>query len=91
MKKRIVIVSICVGLILAGLTFIYFNNPNEGMGLIPCPIYLFTKLYCPGCGTGRAIYSLMHLEFFQAFRYNPLCMILLPFIIAYVVMVGLSY
>lgn len=47
---------------------------------IPCPIKKITGLYCPGCGITRMIKSLLHLDFYQAFRFNPLVFISLPFI-----------
>ena len=71
--------------IAAVLIVLYFVNPNEGHGLIPCPLHAFTGLYCPGCGTARAVHSLLHLQVFRAFRFNPASMILLPFIAFYVV------
>ncbi len=35
-----------------------------------------TNLYCPGCGATRMLFSLIRLDFYQAFRYNPLVFIL---------------
>lgn len=35
-----------------------------------------TNLYCPGCGVTRMLFSLIRLDFYQAFRYNPLVFIL---------------
>ena len=48
---------------------------------IPCLFYKITGLYCPGCGITRAIISLVKLEFYQAFRYNMMIVILIPFVI----------
>lgn len=50
-----------------------------GIG-IPCVFFAVTGLYCPGCGTTRAIASLLHLELYQAFRYNSLFLIIAPFL-----------
>ena len=36
-----------------------------------------SNVFCPGCGITRMIFSLINLEFVQAFRYNPLVFILL--------------
>lgn len=47
---------------------------------IPCLFYKLTNLYCPGCGLTRMLISLIHLDFYQAFRYNPLLFCYLPFI-----------
>lgn len=45
---------------------------------IPCPFHLVTGLYCPGCGTMRALVSLVQFDFYQALRYNLLILVLLP-------------
>jgi len=39
---------------------------------IECPFYNNWHIYCPGCGGTRMIKSIIHLEFYQAFRWNPL-------------------
>lgn len=46
---------------------------------IPCIFNEITGLYCPGCGVTRMIKSLLVLDFYQAFRYNPLLFIFSPF------------
>ena len=43
-----------------------------------------TGLYCPGCGAGRACYSILHLRFADAFCYNLLMTIMLPLIGLYI-------
>lgn len=42
-----------------------------------CPIKKLTNFYCPGCGITRMIWSIFQLDFYQAFRFNPLVFILL--------------
>ena len=44
-----------------------------------CPIYYFFKVHCPGCGVTRMLFAIFKLNFYQAFRYNPLLFILFPF------------
>jgi ABC-type amino acid transport system permease subunit len=39
---------------------------------------MMTGLKCPGCGSQRAIHSLLHFDFVQAFRYNALLVLSLP-------------
>ena len=46
---------------------------------IPCYIHEITGLYCPGCGVTRMLLSILKLDFYQAFRYNPFLFILSPF------------
>ena len=50
---------------------------------IPCLFHEITNLYCPGCGITRMFLSLFKLDFYQAFRYNPLVFILLILSIVY--------
>lgn len=76
MKNKKLLISIFL------LGILYFIV-NQKWGItIPCFFHEITGLYCPGCGITRMIISLFHLEFYQAFRYNPLIFILL---IAYIV------
>lgn len=37
-----------------------------------CPFRLFFHIECPGCGMTRALFSLMKLDFKQAFQYHSL-------------------
>ncbi len=37
-------------------------------------------LYCAGCGGTRMVKALLRLDFYQAFRYNPLVFVLLVLI-----------
>ena len=54
----------------------YFLNRYFHIG-IPCIFFKLTGFYCPGCGITRMFFSILHLQFYQAFRYNPLVFILL--------------
>ncbi|MGA6179676.1 DUF2752 domain-containing protein [Stenotrophomonas sp. NPDC077421] len=52
------------------------NSPLPG-----CPLYALTGLYCPGCGSTRCLYSLVHLDWQGAMAMNPLLVISLPFLL----------
>ena len=39
------------------------------------------NIYCAGCGTTRMFESIIHLEFYQAFRYNPYMFLIVAFIV----------
>ena len=56
-----------------------------------CPWLTLFHLYCPGCGGMRMVLSLLHLDFYQAFRYNPYLFILLIFGLIYLVFSGIVY
>jgi hypothetical protein len=47
----------------------------------PCPLHYFTGLYCPGCGSLRAIHQLLHGNLQAAWAMNPLTCVLLPFLV----------
>ncbi|MBP3461837.1 MAG: DUF2752 domain-containing protein [Bacilli bacterium] len=52
---------------------------------IPCIFHKITGLYCSGCGISRMIKEIFRLNFYQAFRYNPLCFILFPLLLMYLI------
>lgn len=43
-----------------------------------CPTFEIFGIYCPGCGGTRMAISLLHLEIYQAFRYNPFIFVTSP-------------
>lgn len=63
---------------------LFFFDPEETVWLPKCPFHLLTGLECPSCGFQRAVYSLLHLRFADAFRYNPFLFIAAPYAIALV-------
>ncbi len=81
MKKlyKIIFLGIIFFLILEGY---YFLNQKFGLS-IPCLFHKITGFYCPGCGITRMLFSLIELNFYQAFRYNPLTFILLLLFLIY--------
>ena len=48
-----------------------------------CPFREYFHFYCAGCGTMRMIKSILNLDFYQAFRYNPLFFIMLVIALLY--------
>jgi len=64
---------------LSGLSVIYFFKP----GNYPYPSCLFhdlTGLYCPGCGSTRALYQLLHGHLGTALHDNALSVFAIPFL-----------
>lgn len=76
------ITAAAAALAVGGAVYLYFHNPMKYP--LPCMFHFFTGLYCPGCGTGRACYLLLHGHFVQAFTFNPLMVLLLPLIGCYI-------
>jgi Protein of unknown function (DUF2752) len=67
--------------IAAGSLLLLFFNPTTAPFFPTCPFRALTGLQCPGCGSTRACYQLLHLHPIAAFKLNPLFMLTLPFII----------
>lgn len=63
----------------SGVPFV--NKPGESKWTPPCPFHLLTGLYCPGCGTTRALYAMLHLDFYQAIQCNLLSVFFTPFLL----------
>jgi len=76
-----------------GLLFYFLFNPESNSFLLKCPFKIFTGFDCPGCGSQRALHSLLHGEFQNAFSYNPLFIIAIPYVFAGVLFewFGLKY
>lgn len=45
-----------------------------------CPFYSLTGLYCPGCGSQRAMHSLLNFRFGEALRHNALLVLSIPYV-----------
>lgn len=63
--------------------------PPDASSLYPrCPVFAWLHLYCPGCGSTRAAAALLHGRLGEAFHWNAMFVVLLPFVAAFS---GLSY
>jgi len=69
--------------LISGATFLFFFNPSSPSNqFFPlCPFRLLTGWQCPGCGSTRAFYQLLHLHPIAAFKFNPLLVLTLPFVV----------
>jgi hypothetical protein len=72
---------ICGATIIVGAAFFLFKNyhPEESVYFPQCPSKYLMGYDCPGCGSQRAVHSLLNGELGNAFNYNPLLFFLLPF------------
>jgi hypothetical protein len=67
--------------ILSG-TAILFRFDPAASGFYPfCVFYRTTGLLCPGCGSLRAFHHLLHGDWVEAVRYNPLLVASFPLLI----------
>ncbi|MCX7835597.1 MAG: DUF2752 domain-containing protein [bacterium] len=73
--------SLLVGMMVGvGIILLYGFDPLTSKFYPPCIFYRLTHWYCPGCGTGRALHALLHLQWKQAFSYNPILFPMLIFL-----------
>ena len=78
MKKKLLLGTMA----LLGLCFYFMIYQKLNIG-IPCLFYKITGFYCPGCGITRMVFSLLKLDFYQAFRYNPFVFFFFIFYLLY--------
>ena len=65
---------------LVGVIVLRVFDPATSGIFPPCPFHYLTGLYCPGCGSLRAIHQLLHGNLQAAWAMNPLAVLLLPFV-----------
>ncbi|MBC6992418.1 DUF2752 domain-containing protein [Hymenobacter sp. BT491] len=74
----VVALGLLAGLALAAL---YFRLDPARYPFPRCPFYLLTGLYCPGCGTQRALHALLHGRLCQAASLNLLAVLYAPVLV----------
>lgn len=77
--KRCLVIAFIIA---AALTILYIYQPGKSRIYPPCPFYALTGLFCPGCGSLRALHQLLHGHLLAAIDFNPLAMSMLP-VVAY--------
>lgn len=78
-ERRISIVS---AIFLTGLiAAVVLGKPGHSSFLPPCLFHALTGLLCPGCGTTRAVWYLVHGHPIRALGENALTLSLLPFLV----------
>jgi hypothetical protein len=68
-------VLVIAAALVCGLSVIFVFDPAQSHVFPPCPFKKLTGLYCPGCGSLRAVHQILHGRFRAAFRLNPLMFI----------------
>lgn len=59
----------------------FFFDPSKSSYFLKCPLKEITGYDCAGCGVQRAFHELLHFRFLKAFKYNPLFVLALPFLL----------
>lgn len=62
-------------------TVLYLFDPAVVTIYPPSSSRLLLGIYCPGCGTLRGLHQLLHGNLGKAFGFNPLMVLLLPYLV----------
>lgn len=77
--KKTIFLFRCAAVV--AISLLYFFIDARQTQLFPkCPFYSLTGLFCPGCGSQRAISALLHFDLASAMRFNVLLIASLPMI-----------
>ncbi|MGI8836258.1 MAG: DUF2752 domain-containing protein [Pyrinomonadaceae bacterium] len=61
--------------------YLFIFEPGKS-GFFPvCTFHALTGFACPGCGSTRVIHALIHGDVVAAFKFNPLFVLSLPFLL----------
>lgn len=72
---------IVLAVLLLAAVLLYTETDPESSVLFPkCPFHLLTGLECPGCGSQRAIHSLLNGDIGAAAHYNLLLVLAIPYL-----------
>jgi len=64
------------------LSVLAVHNPEQPGHYPACPFHAMTGLWCPGCGSLRALHALTHGDLSTAVQRNVLAVLALPFLAA---------
>jgi hypothetical protein len=73
----------------AGIVLFCFD-PRQYHFYPVCFFHQTTGLLCPGCGTLRGLHQLLHGHLAAAFRFNPMLVVSLPFLLWFGARYGLQ-
>ena len=79
-------VAVLAATVVAGCVLFLFD-PSTTVFYPRCLFHDLTGLWCPGCGTTRALHQLLHGNLAAAFRFNALSMAMLP-VAGYLIVCG---
>ena len=77
LQQRLISAGILT-LVLALSVYLFLYNP-DGSNIYPkCPFHTLTGIYCPGCGSLRALHQILHGNILAAFGMNALMVLFIP-------------
>lgn len=66
----------------AGCALVLLGDPTTPGGPLPvCPTKALLGIACPGCGSMRMVYSLLHGDVAAAARYNAVALVAVPLLV----------
>lgn len=80
MNTRRAVLAAMILLSVTGLILLRVFDPATSAIFPPCPVRYLTGLYCPGCGSLRALHALLHGDLRRAWAMNAMTVMLLPFV-----------
>lgn len=76
------IIGVFILIFLLSILYIFYTYNPETHSMFPgCPFFLVTGYECPGCGSQRAIYHLLHFNLRESVGYNVLMVASIPYIL----------
>ncbi len=77
-QRNLLLAGIALAAVATGGMILFLNDPARCAWYPPCLWHRLTGLYCPGCGSTRALYCLAHGDIAGACRKNLLLVLALP-------------
>ena len=84
MKRAVIISGILTVAIVAAVVYFCYD-PSKSQWFPQCIFFKFTGYKCPGCGTQRAIHSILNGDFAAAWHFNAALFVAIPIILLFVV------
>ena len=79
--RDVAVLAAAAGLGAFVVAVLFLVDPGRSDVFPPCPFHALTGLYCPGCGSLRALHWALHRDFAGAFGLNPLMFLAMPVVI----------
>lgn len=67
--RKIINAGLLLAILLVVVLF-YVLDPTQYIIFPSCPFHNLTGIYCPGCGSQRALHSLLHFDIAAVISYN---------------------
>jgi hypothetical protein len=80
-SRRLAAPAAVAALAVGATTLVAAVDPNQPGHYPTCPFLFLTGLYCPGCGSLRAVHALTELDLLAALDRNPLTVLAVPFLV----------